>query len=119
MRKAVLAVSSVAYAVFAAVVSVSSVSVSHAQSAPAKAESPKVQAGQDIFNQKCLQCHSYVEGQTSFGPNLYHEMKKTPGKKSATEIKLILKNGKNKMPSFDGKLTPEDTDNLLAFLHTL
>jgi mono/diheme cytochrome c family protein len=77
-----------------------------------------VHAGEDIYTQKCLQCHSHNQGQVSFGPNLYGEMK-APHSKSAAEIRGILKNGKGKMPPFDGKLTPVETDNLLAYLRTL
>jgi len=86
-----------------------------------QAESTKsaamVHAGQDVFEQRCMQCHSTAEGQTMFGPSLYHEMKKPHG--SAADIRAILQNGKGKMPSFKDKLTPEDTNNLLAYLHTL
>lgn len=74
-----------------------------------------VHAGQDIYTHKCLQCHSVSEGEVRLGPSLYGEMKK----KSATEIRTILENGKGKMPSFQDKLTKQDIDNLLAYLHTL
>lgn len=59
------------------------------------------------------------EGQVRFGPSLYGEMKGTPPKKSATQIRTILSEGKGKMPSFKEKLTKEDVDNLIAYLHTL
>ncbi len=78
-----------------------------------------VHAGQDIFAQHCLQCHSIAQGQVTFGPSLYAEMKKAQGKKSSAEIRAIIKNGKGKMPAFGEKITPEDTDKLLAYLHTL
>ena len=78
-----------------------------------------VQAGQDLFTQKCMACHSVIEGQPTFGPNLYREMKKPQGKKSSAEIRELLMNGKGKMPPFKDKLTPEDTANLLAYLRTL
>ena len=82
-------------------------------------EAQKVHAGQQTFEQNCLQCHAIYAGQYSFGPNLAGEMKKPTPKKSAAEIRLILKNGKGKMPAFGDKLAPADTDNLLAYLHTL
>jgi mono/diheme cytochrome c family protein len=34
-------------------------------------------------------------------------------------VRNILKNGQGKMPSFNGVLSKEDTDNLLAYLHSL
>jgi mono/diheme cytochrome c family protein len=76
-------------------------------------------AGQQVFTQNCFQCHSANEGQVRFGPSLYGEMKGTPPKKSATQIRGILSDGKGKMPSFKQKLTQQDMDNLIAYLHTL
>jgi mono/diheme cytochrome c family protein len=90
---------------------------SQAQSAATSKEA-LVHAGQDLFTQKCHQCHSVVEGQYSFGPNLYHEMKKSP-KKTPADVRAILKNGKNKMPAFGDKLSEDDTKELLAYLQTL
>ena len=78
-----------------------------------------IHAGQDIFSQHCMQCHSTNEGQVMLGPSLYGEMKKPQGKKTSVEIRAILKSGKGKMPSFKDSLTPEDTDKLLAYLRTL
>jgi mono/diheme cytochrome c family protein len=78
-----------------------------------------VHAGQEVFAKNCMQCHSINQGQVMFGPSLYAEMKKPEGKKSSAEVRTIIKNGKGKMPAFGEKLTPEDTDKLLAYLRTL
>jgi mono/diheme cytochrome c family protein len=94
-------------------------SPSAAQATPAAARTAKAHAGEEIFQQKCLQCHAAIEGQYSFGPNLYAEMKAPHPKKTAAEIREILKNGKGKMPSFADKLTQTDTENLIAYLRTL
>jgi mono/diheme cytochrome c family protein len=80
---------------------------------------PAVHAGQQVYVHNCFQCHSINEGEVRLGPSLYGEMKKPQPKKSATEIRTILKNGKGKMPSFQEKLTQEDVDNLLAYIRTL
>jgi mono/diheme cytochrome c family protein len=80
---------------------------------------PAVHAGHDVYLHNCFQCHSVNEGEVRLGPSLYGEMKKSQPKKSATEIRTILKNGKGKMPSFQEKLTEEDVDNLLAYIRTL
>jgi mono/diheme cytochrome c family protein len=90
-----------------------------AQAPKAAKDAAAVHAGQDIFTQRCILCHSVNEGQVMFGPSLYQVMKKPEGKKSAADIRTILQNGKGKMPSFKDKLTPEDVNNLLAYLHTL
>ena len=76
-------------------------------------------AGEQVFLQKCLQCHSVAEGETRVGPSLYHELKKPKAKKTEAEVRLIIKNGKNKMPAWGAILTAQDTDNLLAYIHTL
>ena len=81
--------------------------------------SPSVHAGHDVYVHMCFQCHSINEGEVRLGPSLYGEMKKPQPKKSATEIRAILKNGKGKMPSFQDKLAAEDVENLLAYIHTL
>jgi mono/diheme cytochrome c family protein len=78
-----------------------------------------VHAGHDVYVHMCFQCHSTNEGEVRLGPSLFGEMKKPQPKKSATEIRTILKNGKGKMPSFQEKLTQQDVDNLLAYIHTL
>jgi mono/diheme cytochrome c family protein len=82
---------------------------------PASSKAAAVHAGQDVFNAKCMQCHTTQPDEVRLGPSLYGEMKK----KSDAQVREILKNGKGKMPSFDGKLTPADINNLLAYLHTL
>jgi mono/diheme cytochrome c family protein len=78
-----------------------------------------VRAGEEIFVQKCFQCHSVLEGQVRFGPSLYGEMKRPHPKKTAAEIRTILMNGKGKMPPFHDALTQDDTDRLLAYIESL
>ena len=90
-----------------------------ATGAQTAAPAASVRAGQDVFNQRCFQCHSTVEGQVRIGPSLYHVMAKPHPRKSPAEVRALLVTGKDKMPSFKGILTPVDTDNLIAYLHTL
>ncbi len=94
-------------------------SFSQAQKAAGAPDPVKVHAGQDVFTKYCIQCHSMNEGQNTFGPSLYGEMRKPHPKKTPEQIRLILQNGKGKMPSFADRLTPDDTDDLLAYLRTL
>jgi mono/diheme cytochrome c family protein len=105
-------------AIFLAVAIVCSTQNSQAQTSADK-NAAMVHAGQEIYVHKCFQCHSVNEGEVRLGPSFYGEMKKPHPKKSATEIRAILKNGKGKMPSFQDKLTQQDTDNLLAYIRTL
>ncbi len=105
---------------FMAIVTISCPSVTKAQAShPAEKDAASVHAGEEIFTQRCFQCHSVAENQVRFGPSLYHEMKAPHPKKTAPQIRTILKEGKGKMPSFKDILTQEDTDNILAYLHSL
>jgi mono/diheme cytochrome c family protein len=107
-------------AIFIPIASLGHFSENRASHSPAIAENTtSVHAGEQIFLQKCFQCHSVIKGQNSFGPNLNGLMKKPHARMNDTEIRGILVNGKGKMPSFQNRLTKQDTDNLLAYLHTL
>jgi mono/diheme cytochrome c family protein len=116
MLKMVMAAATVA--IVAAVV-VLGVPNSQAQISAVKPVSPQVKAGQEQFEKTCMQCHSTVEGQTSFGPNLHGVLKAPHPRKTPAEVRVILKDGKNAMPPFGDKLAPKDVDNLLAYLRTL
>jgi mono/diheme cytochrome c family protein len=60
-----------------------------------------------------------IPNQVRFGPSLYGVLSKPHPRKTDAEVRGILKNGKGKMPSFKDVLSKEDTDNLLAYLHSL
>jgi mono/diheme cytochrome c family protein len=120
MRKGLaIGVMSASLAMWVTAAALLSAKGSRAQAPKAAKDSAAAHAGQDLFTQKCILCHSVNEGQVMFGPSLYQVMKKPVGKKSAAEIRTILQDGKGKMPPFKDKLTPEDVNNLLAYLHTL
>ena len=78
-----------------------------------------VHTGQQVYTQKCFQCHSVVPDQVRFGPSLYGELNKPHPRKTDVQVRTILENGKGKMPSFKDALSQQDTDNLLAYLHSL
>jgi mono/diheme cytochrome c family protein len=92
-------------------------SPSAAESAPAI--STAAYDGEQVFTQRCSQCHAVYEGQGSFGPNLYHETRKTTDRKNATQIRKIIVEGKGKMPAFKEKLTDDQVKELLAYIRTL
>ena len=89
-----------------------------AQANPASKQQA-VHAGQQVFTQHCFQCHSVLPDQVRFGPSLHGLLKKPHPLKTEPEVRTILKNGLGKMPSFKDVLSKEETDNLLAYLHTL
>lgn len=113
------------FTAFLAVATMCALPSSGAQTAPAAAKTvPGVHAGKEVFTKNCMQCHSVVEGVVTFGPSLYGEMKPPHPRKTNAEIRLIIKNGKNGangrvMPAFGERLSAEEVDSLLAYIHTL
>lgn len=90
-----------------------------AQATPEESIAGDAAAGRGIFLQNCKSCHAVDQGQTGIGPNLWgvHD------KQRPTEMRTIIENGKGKlplqMPPFKDKLSPQDIDNLVAYLHTI
>jgi mono/diheme cytochrome c family protein len=80
-------------------------------------------AGRQLYRQSCAPCHDAhsVPGQN--GPNLRGLLKKQflPSGLPANErfVRQTIVNGRNMMPAVGGSLTPQDLDDLLAYLHTL
>jgi len=84
----------------------------------ASAENP----GKAIFTTKCALCHGPDgTGKTSIGKTLkipdFHspEIKKL----SDSDLKTVITNGKNKMPSFKGKLTDPQIDQVISYVREL
>ncbi len=78
-----------------------------------------VAAGQQVFLQRCMQCHSVAEGEVRFGPSLFGVMKGPKPRKTPAGVREILHDGKNKMPSFKDVLAPDEVDHIIAYLHSL
>ena len=76
-------------------------------------------AGQQLFLQKCFQCHSVQIKEARLGPSLFGEMREPHPKRTPAQVLTIIKNGKGKMPAYKDKLSKEDTDNLLAYIRSL
>jgi len=90
-----------------------------AQQPSAKAYSPaNVKAGEDVFLEKCFQCHSVNKGEVRVGPSLYGVMKGSHAV-SAAKVRDQVTNGKGKMPPFKDLLTPDQVDHVIAYLHSL
>jgi mono/diheme cytochrome c family protein len=98
---------------------ISAVCSSPVQQPAAKAYSAaNVQAGEQVFLDKCFQCHSVNKGEVRIGPSLFGVMK-GPKAKTAAEIRVQLRDGKGKMPPFKDILKPEQVDQVIAYLHSL
>jgi mono/diheme cytochrome c family protein len=80
-------------------------------------------AGRHLYQQSCAPCHDAhsVPGQN--GPNLKGLLKNQflPSGLPSSErfVRQTILNGRNMMPAVGASLTPQQLDDLLAYLHTL
>jgi len=85
---------------------------------PASAQSTAA----DTFKAKCQMCHGADGvGATPAGKLAKIVSFKDPSVVSATDADLIavVKKGKNKMPSFDGKLSDDQIESVVQYIRTL
>jgi mono/diheme cytochrome c family protein len=80
------------------------------------------QSGVDTYKSKCLMCHG-VDGlaATNVGKAMKIPSFKDPTvvKSSDAQLTAIIKNGKNKMPPFAGKITDDQIKAVVAYIRTL
>ena len=79
-------------------------------------------SGADIYKAKCQMCHGADGlGATPVGKVMKIPSFKDPAvvKSTNAELSSIVKNGKNKMPSFSGKLTDAQITSVVEFIRTL
>ena len=84
---------------------------------------PKQAAGRRVYDSRCAECHFAYSKANLKGPSLNGLFKKQFMKNGipanderVTDIILL---GRAKMPAFQNKLTQQQLDDLLAYLHTL
>ena len=80
------------------------------------------QTSADTYKAKCQMCHAADGGaDTPAGKALKARALSSPEvlKESDTDLLAIIKNGKNKMPAFNGKLTDAQIKDVLDYVHTL
>lgn len=85
---------------------------------PARAQN----SGADTYKAKCQSCHGADGlGNTPVGKMVKIVSFKDPAVISATDADLIavVKNGKNKMPAYNGKLTDDQITAVVAYIRTL
>lgn len=78
--------------------------------------------GPALFKAKCTMCHgSEADGKTAMGAKFGIRDMHSPEvqKQSDTELTQIITKGKGKMPSYDGKLTPEQVTQVVSFIRQL
>jgi mono/diheme cytochrome c family protein len=88
------------------------------------AVSGKAKLGETIFKTQCIGCHNKQPGDTTpFGPPNLHGIIGTSAATTPPQITTqvaasTIKTGKGIMPPFEGKLTPQDISNVVAYLKT-
>jgi len=79
-------------------------------------------SGADTYKAKCQMCHGADGlGSTPAGKAMKARPFNAPDvlKESDTDLTAVVKNGKNKMPAFTGKLTGAQITDVVAYIHTL
>ena len=84
---------------------------------------PQQQRGHDVYQATCAACHYDRQRGDLHGPSLLGLFKKPalPSGAAATDerVTATIVHGRNNMPALGGKLSQDDIDDVLAYLHTL
>ena len=81
-------------------------------------------AGRKIYDSECDRCHEPYSTRGKKGPGLkgvfqrkYLSLSGLPA--NDERVTDIIRLGRNEMPAYSQKLSPQDVQDLLAYLHTL
>jgi|SRR5271166_1067639 len=85
---------------------------------------PQQAAGRKIYDANCDRCHEPYSTRGKKGPGLkgmfQHKYLSLSGLPANDErVTDIIRLGRNEMPNYSDKLTPQEIQDLLAYLHTL
>ena len=85
---------------------------------------PQQAAGRKIYDAECDRCHEPYSTRGKKGPGLkgvfQHKYLSLSGLPANDErVSNIIRLGRNEMPGYSQKLSEQDIQNLLAYLHTL
>jgi mono/diheme cytochrome c family protein len=78
--------------------------------------------GADLFSAKCAACHGKAgdaESAMAKKMNIKPLSSAEVQKKSDADLTNIISKGKEKMPSYEGKLSPDQIKSLVAYIRTL
>jgi mono/diheme cytochrome c family protein len=84
---------------------------------------PQQASGRRTFDRHCAMCHEAYSSRSLRGPTLQAVFKKPymPSGTPANDDRVleVIMLGRSKMPAFSSVLTPQQAEDLLAYLHTL
>jgi len=85
---------------------------------------PQQIAGRKVYDQHCDRCHEPYSAGGKKGPGLkgvfQHQYLPLSGLPANDErVADIVNHGRNEMPGFSPTLSPQDVQDLLAYMHTL
>jgi mono/diheme cytochrome c family protein len=85
---------------------------------------PQQSAGRKIYDARCDRCHEPYSTRGKKGPGLkgvfQHKYLSLSGLPANDErVTDIIRLGRNEMPAYSQTLSPQDVEDLLAYLHTL
>jgi mono/diheme cytochrome c family protein len=85
---------------------------------------PQQAAGRRIYDAECARCHEPYSTRGKKGPGLQgifqHKFLSLSGLPATDErVTDIIRLGRNEMPGYAQKLSPQEIQDLLAYLHTL
>ena len=85
---------------------------------------PQQSAGSKIYDAECDRCHEPYSSRGKKGPSLkgvfQHKYLSLSGLPANDErVTDIVRLGRNEMPGYSQKLSSQDIEDLLAYLHTL
>ena len=76
----------------------------------------------DLYKQKCAACHGVDgSGETPAGKKLQVRDLRSADvqKQSDAELNALIANGKNKMPAYSDKLSPQQIQDLVKYIRNL
>lgn len=73
-------------------------------------------AGEQVFSANCTACHAGGNNAIMPEKTLKKDALEENGMNSVVAITMQVKNGKNAMPAFGGRLTDEDIDNVASYV---
>nr|AYR06363.1 cytochrome c553 [Renouxia sp.] len=75
-----------------------------------------LQAGEQVFSANCSACHAGGNNAIMPEKTLKKEILELNNMNSVSAITTQVKNGKNAMPAFGGRLADEDIDNVANYV---